>query len=164
VNELYLMLGSNLGDRLNFLETAANLIEQRIGKIFRESSIYETEPYGNADQPYFINQIVTVLTNLSAIDLMKTIMEIEEQLGRTRTLKWAQRNIDIDILLLGNEAINETNVIIPHAGIEFRNFVLVPLNEIIPDFVHPVINKTIEEIKNNCKDKLAINVIPKLDN
>ena len=161
MNEVFLMLGGNLGDRLNFLDAAINLIEQRIGKIFRKSSIYETEPFGIAEQPYFLNQVVTVLNDFSANDLMKTILEIEEQLGRTRNLKWAQRNIDIDILFLGDKVFNETNVTIPHPGIEFRNFVLVPLNEVIPDFVHPVINKPITEIMSKCNDPLAVKVIDK---
>ena len=156
MNEVFLMIGSNLGDRHNNLYLAIILIEERLGKVFRKSSVYETEPFGIKEQPSFLNKIISVLNDNNPQIILATILEIEKILGRERTVKWAERIIDIDILFFGNKIINESNLIIPHEGIEFRRFTLIPLDEIIPDFTHPKIHETIHEILEVCNDSLAV--------
>jgi 2-amino-4-hydroxy-6-hydroxymethyldihydropteridine diphosphokinase len=156
MNEAFFLLGSNLGDRLNYLSTATDYIEQKIGKIFRKSSVYETEPFGNMNQPYYLNQVVSILSDCSPNDLLDIVMNIEKSMGRIRKQKWEERNIDIDILFYGVKIINEPNLKIPHPEIEFRSFTLVPLKEIIPFFVHPLICKKLYELLFNIDDKLQI--------
>jgi 2-amino-4-hydroxy-6-hydroxymethyldihydropteridine diphosphokinase len=158
MNEVFLMLGSNLGDRLNHLDLATNLIEEKFGKCFRKSSIYETEPFGIREQPYFLNQLISFLTVINPSEILETIMDIEMKLGRKRTMKWAERIIDIDILFYGNIVLNLPDLIIPHKGIELRKFCLVPLNELITDFINPKGNKAINELLINCEDDLTVNI------
>ncbi len=156
MNEVILLLGSNLGDREAYLNKAAILIEGSIGNIFRKSSIYETAAFGNENQGAFLNQIITVLVDNTPHDLLEITMNIEAQLGRHRTAKWADRTIDIDILFIGNTIINDPDLIIPHPEIAFRRFTLIPLNELIPDFLHPKMNKTIHILMEECTDKLPV--------
>lgn len=158
MNEVFFLLGSNLGDRLNYLTTASNIIELRIGKIFRKSSIYETEPFGNENQPFFLNLVISVLSNQSPVDLLDITMNIEQSMGRQRKEKWEERNIDIDILFYGDKKINEPQLIIPHPGIEFRRFTLAPLNEIIPFFVLPNIEIQLVELLKKSKDTLKVSI------
>jgi len=157
MNEVFFLLGSNLGDRLDNLFNASNFIELKIGKIFRKSSIYETEPFGNKNQPYYLNQVVSVLSDPSPHDLLDITMNIEKSMGRIRKEKWEEREIDIDILFYGDQIIKESYLSIPHSGIEFRRFTLVPLDEIIPFFNHPSIDKQVNELLNNSEDPLVVN-------
>src|ERR1035437_8263784 len=156
MNEVFFLFGSNLGDRLNYLSTASNLIEQKIGKIFRKWFVYKTDLYGNTEQPAFLNQVVSDLSNQSPKDFLGILMNIEKSMGRIRKEKWEERNIDIDILFYGDQIIKESYLLIPHPGIEFRRFTLVPLNEIIPFFNHPSIDKQLNELLNNNDDILNV--------
>lgn len=152
----YLLIGSNLGNRSLQLQDACRLIELFVGHILLKSSIYETEPWGVSKQPTFYNQVVQVQTNLSPQDLLVTLLQIEEKLGRERFQKWDARKIDLDILYFGNLVVNTPNLKIPHAEIPNRRFTLIPLAEIAPDEVHPLLHKTNQELLNLCKDNLEV--------
>jgi 2-amino-4-hydroxy-6-hydroxymethyldihydropteridine diphosphokinase len=156
MNSCYLLIGGNLGDRIKNLDTVKDYIEQGIGKIKISSSIYETAAWGITEQPDFLNQVLIVETTLSAEKIIAKILTIENKMGRIRTQKNASRIIDIDILFFNDEVIHEVNLTIPHPQIQNRKFVLVPLAEISPNLVHPVLNKTISELLKACKDKLDV--------
>ncbi len=145
-----------MGDRRKNLEMAADLIKKEIGKIIKSSSLYETEAWGKNDQPAFYNQIHFVESPLTAHEIMKAILDIEKEMGRIRTTKNAARIIDIDILFFNHEVINERNLIIPHAEISRRRFVLMPLQEITPDFMHPVFHQTVSALLQVCQDPLQV--------
>ncbi len=150
------MLGSNMGDRKEYLQKALNLIEQEAGKITRRSKLYEAEAWGHTEQDPFLNQVVEIATELKPADLLKTILDIELQLGRERFDKWHQRIIDIDILFYEMEIINQKELNIPHPHISERRFTLLPMSEIAPDFLHPECNKTIKELLAECSDPLGV--------
>ena len=158
-NVTYLILGSNLLDPIVQIEKAKHNITLHIGNILRSSAIYSTAPWGDTKQSNFLNQVVKVNTTLNPLETMQTILSIEEDMGRKRTLKNAPRIIDIDILFFNKEIIDTPNLIIPHPLIQERNFVLYPMNEIASLFVHPVFKKNINTLKKKCKDKLPVNKI-----
>lgn len=158
-NTCFLITGSNLGDKLSNLEQAANLININAGTIVRSSSIYETEPWGHSDQPVFLNQVLQIRTKLSPPLLMEQLLLIEKKMGRQRTFKNASRNIDIDILFYDDQVIHEKDLDIPHKSMQSRRFVLVPLQEIAPDFIHPELKKSISELLIECSDPLHVNKI-----
>ncbi|MGE5108119.1 MAG: 2-amino-4-hydroxy-6-hydroxymethyldihydropteridine diphosphokinase, partial [Sphingobacteriales bacterium] len=128
----------------------------KIGKVLRKSSLYETAAWGNSNQPDFLNQALVIETKKPVADVMLQILTIEKDMGRKRTVKNAPRLIDIDILFYNKEIYNNTNLTIPHPQIQNRRFVLVPLNELMPQFKHPVLNKSIHELLFRCKDKLEV--------
>lgn len=154
MNKIFLITGGNIGDRKKILEAAVVLIEAKIGKIIQRSRIYETDAWGITDQPSFYNQVLVVESSFSAIEVIKIILKIEEELGRVRTIKNAARTIDIDILFFNNEIVNEENLTIPHPQIANRRFVLKPLDEIAPMLIHPVYKKSIHELLAICSDEL----------
>jgi 2-amino-4-hydroxy-6-hydroxymethyldihydropteridine diphosphokinase len=156
MNSVYLSLGSNLGNRMKYLNDALRLIEEKIGKIVKRSSVYETEPWGIKDQSMFLNMAVGVTTDISPALLLETILEIEHKLGRIRIAKWYERIIDLDILFYNREIINDKDLVIPHPYLQERKFVLEPLNEIAPDFDHPALKITVKELLLNCKDKTNV--------
>ena len=153
MNTVYLSLGSNIGNRLKYLNDAMKLIEERIGKIEKRSSVYETEPWGKTDQSMFLNMAINVHTMLLPELLINSILEIERILGRIRIEKWRERKIDIDILFYNDEIINQPDLVIPHPYLQERQFVLVPLNEIAQDIYHPVLQCTIKDLLLQCPDK-----------
>jgi len=155
----YLLLGSNIGESKEHLQNAKNNIQDCVGEIEVQSSIYTTAAWGNKDQADFLNQVIKINTTLSPFDTLEKILNIEQKMGRIRTEKNAARIIDIDILFFSNEIINTDNLIIPHPHIQVRKFVLVPLNEIAPTFIHPVLEKTINELLLQCEDNLTVNKI-----
>jgi 2-amino-4-hydroxy-6-hydroxymethyldihydropteridine diphosphokinase len=159
MNKAYLLTGGNLGNRLNNLEEARKLIEQHCGKIVQRSSIYETAAWGFKDQPDFYNQALEIATKLSPTELMKTILRIEEKMGRKREIKMGPRIIDIDILLFNNEIIHQPQLSIPHERLHERKFALMPLAEIAPDLIHPVLHKTITLLLSETKDTLDVHKI-----
>lgn len=159
MNIVYLLIGGNLGDRLKNMAVAKNILEQKIGLIKKSSSLYETAPWGFKNQPDFLNQVLIIKSNLSADEIMHTILSIEKTMGRLRTNKNAPRIIDIDILFFNKEIINKPNLIIPHPQITNRKFVLIPLNELSPGFIHPSQNKNIKSLLSTCSDPLQVKLI-----
>jgi 2-amino-4-hydroxy-6-hydroxymethyldihydropteridine diphosphokinase len=145
--KVYLGLGSNVGDREEFIEQAVFLLEKNPHiQVTKRSSNYETEPEGGADQPPFINAAVAIITKLPADKLLEICQEIETALGRDREMEWGPRAIDIDILLYGEQIISEDKLQIPHPLMHERMFVLKPLKEIAPTAIHPVLEKSIEDL------------------
>lgn len=159
MSKIYLLLGSNIGDGKKHLSKAISLIQKKIGNIKRVSSEYLTAAWGKKDQPDFINQVIIADTYLTAGEVMQTILEIESTLGRIRTEKNAPRIIDIDILYYGKQIINQKDLIVPHPAIQLRRFVLVPLNELSPNFIHPVLKKSNHQLLLKCPDKLTVKKI-----
>ena len=152
MNNVYLMIGGNIGDRLVNLEIARKNIEQRCGAIQKQSSIFETEAWGYKDQPAFYNQALCIESALSPQDLMETLLAIEQAMGRERLIPLGPRTIDLDILYYNQTVIETPALIIPHPRLSERNFVLVPLMEIAPDFVHPILKKTNTALYNASAD------------
>lgn len=156
MNKAYLLTGSNLGDREKNLSAARDLLNEHGVSINKYSSIYETAPWGNTDQPSFLNQAIEAETLLNARQLIKRILKIEKMMGRTREEKYGPRLIDIDILLFNNEKHNYQFLKLPHPEMQNRRFALLPLAEIAPDIIHPVLNKTSTELLNECTDELPV--------
>jgi len=156
MNSVFLLLGSNLGNRHHYLNEAISLISADISPIIKTSSIYETQSWGKSDAPDYLNQVIVLETATPARELLDKILNIELMLGRKREEKWGSRTIDIDILFYGDEIINEPGLHVPHPELHNRRFTLDPLAEIAPDFIHPVLNKTISTIKNELKDDLIV--------
>ena len=156
----HLLIGGNLGDRKENLLTAISLINEQCGSLTRSSSVYETEAWGNTDQPSFLNQALEISTSLNARQLMRKILKIEKEMGRVREEKLGPRIIDVDILLFENEIHDLRFLKIPHPELQNRRFVLVPLAEIDPTLQHPVLKKTIAELLEECPDNLEVTKIP----
>lgn len=148
----HLILGSNLGDRIGQIKLAKRHITEKAGEIIQESALYETQPWGHEEQPWFINQVIEVNSPLEPAELLYTLKNIETIVGRKPHEKWHERHIDIDIVLHEDKAIDEENLIIPHPLFHLRNFVLIPLMELAPFIIHPVLGKTIEELYLDCRD------------
>ena len=149
----FLLLGANLGDRVATLRRAADLISERIGLVSQASGWYETAPWGIADQPAFLNQVLTVETTLGPEAMLAQTQGIEQELGRVRVEKWGARIIDIDILYYDQLILQTELLTIPHPYLHQRRFTLVPLAEIAPDFTHPVLQKTTLELLAECEDE-----------
>lgn len=152
---VYLSLGSNKGDRIGYIQQATSLINMSGNmSIIRTSAFYETEPWNMTTRTWFINAVIELKTSLSPVDLLEECKKIERQLGRTPVEKqgYADRTIDIDILFYGKEIINDTTLTIPHKFLHLRAFTLVPLLELIPDFEHPCLHKTIAELHNDLEN------------
>ena len=147
----YLGLGSNMGNRQDNLEKALAFLSQRL-RIKNVSSIYETEPVGNVNQPRFLNLVCEVHTGLTPMALLTLGKGIESKLGRISGKRNAPRTIDIDILFYGDQIIETPELVIPHPRLTERAFVLVPLAQIVPDLVHPVNGKTIKELLKGIKE------------
>ncbi|KJS04822.1 MAG: hypothetical protein VR77_10570 [Flavobacteriales bacterium BRH_c54] len=155
-NQLILSLGGNQGDIKKTFLSAKNNIAQEIGTIVKESSIYQTQAWGVENQPDFLNQVIVVETKLSPITILEKCLVIEMELGRKRMKRWGERTIDIDLLFFNSEIIQTENLQIPHPKISERNFILHPLAEIIPEFIHPILNKSISQLKIDCTDSLKV--------
>lgn len=159
-NDVYLLLGSNLGEKLKMIEKALNLISLEIGNIEMCSSIYESEPWGFSSDKMFVNQVVLLKTELSPFELLKKNQQIEKKLGRKKIGKdYESRLIDIDILFYNDEIIETVNLIVPHKQLHKRMFTLLPLYELNKNLIHPKIGKTISELKRECNDLVKVKVI-----
>jgi 2-amino-4-hydroxy-6-hydroxymethyldihydropteridine diphosphokinase len=156
MNNIFLLIGSNLGDRKLFLKQAINHIEDDIAPLVKASSVYETQSWGKTDAPDYLNQVLMLQTLLPAQVVLQKILAIENLLGRKREEKWGSRIIDIDILFYGDAIINEPNLQVPHPELHKRRFTLEPLAEIAAGFVHPVLSKNILQLKNELKDNLIV--------
>lgn len=154
----FLLLGTNIGDRSQNLNSAIQKLRQ-FGQISAISSIFETEPWGIADQPPFWNQAVRIETNLTASDLLHAIKKIEANVGRSEGIRWGPRIIDLDILLYGEQIIKTERLGIPHPRMRERKFVLVPLEEIASDIIDPETGLTIKKLLGACRDTLQVKLI-----
>jgi 2-amino-4-hydroxy-6-hydroxymethyldihydropteridine diphosphokinase len=159
MNTVVLLLGSNVGERLINLENACKNIEKELGKITGQSSMYETEAWGNTEQESFLNMVVKVDSSIQAQQAMERIIRMEEAMGRVRTKKWEPRIIDIDILFYNDEIISSENLVVPHSGLHQRKFTLVPLAEIMPGYIHPILKKSIAELLEGLNDSLDVKKI-----
>lgn len=157
MNTAYLILGGNIGNRLQHLQEAIQLISKKAGIIAKTSDIFTTSAWGNTEQPDFLNQALCLQTSLTALDLLETLITIEEILGRVRNhQKWTERVIDIDILFYNTDIINTTDLKIPHPYLQERMFVLAPMAQLAPMLVHPALNKNIQTLLLECTDKLEV--------
>lgn len=156
MNKVYLLTGGNVGNRQQYLQESARLIETSCGKIINRSSIYETAPWGKTDQAAFLNQALELDTSMEAETLMKELLNIELAAGRARSEKYGPRTIDIDILFFNDTVQSTPLVTIPHTQLAFRRFVLQPMNELAPAYIHPVLKKSIAQLLDECPDKLPV--------
>jgi 2-amino-4-hydroxy-6-hydroxymethyldihydropteridine diphosphokinase len=160
MENVFLLLGSNMGDRLAFLRQGMALLDVFPNRILRASSLYESEPWGFVHPIPFFNQVVEMQTSLEPAVLLQQIHTIENSLGRTRTAgQYTARTIDIDILLFGERIIRTPDLTIPHLRMAERMFVLQPLAELFPDGVHPVLQLTVEQLRQQCTDRLQVRKI-----
>ena len=159
MNSAYLITGGNIGNRQEELNYAARLIQERCGTIIDRSSLYETAAWGKTDQESFLNQALVLETTLNARDLLNEILYIENLMGRDRVEKYGPRIIDIDIIFFNHQVIRENGLIIPHPEMAKRRFVLEPLNQVIPAYIHPIYYKTVSELLDQCDDSLPVKKI-----
>jgi len=158
MTEIYLALGSNQGDRLMNLARCLNEFKMSYAiEIIKVSSVYETEPFGFFNQPWFLNMAIEIETNLEPLNLLKLTQQVENQLGRVKTYRWGPRIIDIDILSYKNIIFAHPLLNIPHRQLHLRQFVLQPLKEIAAGFVHPEFKKNIDQLLNHCHDRHRVN-------
>lgn len=156
MNKAYLLTGTNLDERLKNISKAAQLISEYCGNINKKSAVYETAAWGKTDQPAFLNQALELFTELNAKQLIRRVLKIEKQMGRIRIEKLGPRIIDIDILLFNNDQYQLPFLTVPHPELQNRKFALTPLAEIAPGLVHPMLNKTINTLLQDCPDRLDV--------
>lgn len=152
----YLLIGSNLGDKTTYLINAGSYIQQQCGQIVKQSSFYETEPWGFTEQPSFLNQALCIQTELAPAQLMHTLLQIESKMGRTRELKMGPRIIDLDILQIDQQIVDTPLLQLPHPAMHLRRFALIPMEEIAPELMHPQFNKTIAQLLAECADQTDV--------
>ena len=162
MNSAYLILGGNLGNKRKNLALALGMIRAGIGNILRGSNIYETEPWGLKNVKTFFNQVIEINTFLTPLELLEKKNKIESSFGRRRDQhnRYQSRRMDIDILFYDKEVINMPELTIPHPRLHERNFVLMPLCELAAELIHPVLNKTIRQLKAECKDVKWTRIVP----
>ncbi|MGY3052493.1 2-amino-4-hydroxy-6-hydroxymethyldihydropteridine diphosphokinase [Pedobacter sp. UYEF25] len=157
---VYLLLGSNIGNRLEYLKRATLLLAEKVGQISAQSAIYQTAAWGNEDQPAFLNLALEIYTDLTPLEVLQMALLIERTMGRVRKDHWGQRLIDIDLLLFDQEIIDLGDELqIPHPQMQFRNFVLIPLSEIAGTIIHPLLKVSIDDLRKQCKDPLLVEKI-----
>jgi 2-amino-4-hydroxy-6-hydroxymethyldihydropteridine diphosphokinase len=154
--DVFLLLGSNLGDRKLLLFEAIKHIETEVGPVLQASSVYETQSWGKTDAPDYLNQVLMLQTEIPAREVLRKILAIELSMGRRREEKWGSRMIDIDILFYGDVVIDEPDLKVPHPEMHKRRFTLEPLAELVPEFEHPLIKKNILQLKNELIDDLVV--------
>ena len=146
IHTAYVALGSNLGDKEANLRKALELLEERGVEVVKTSSFICTEPYGVTDQPQFLNGVCEVRTSLEPLALLHILLAIEQEMGRVRLRHWGERNIDLDLLLYEDVVMDTPELKLPHPDMQNRDFVLLPLDEIAPEIIHPTLQKTIHEL------------------
>jgi 2-amino-4-hydroxy-6-hydroxymethyldihydropteridine diphosphokinase len=156
MKNVYLLLGSNLGDRKMFLQQAIMHISYDIAPTVVISSVYETQSWGKTDEPDYLNMVIEVTTDLPAKTILDKVLAIEQVMGRKREEKWGSRIIDIDILYYNQNIIDEPGLQIPHPQLHKRRFTLEPLAEIAPNFIHPILRKSNTQLKNELADNLIV--------
>lgn len=156
MNQAYLLIGGNMGNRPDNLEKAKSLLQEECGTIKKESSIFETEAWGINDQPAFLNQALLLQTRFSVTELMICILNVEKEMGRIRNEKFGPRLIDIDIIFFNSEIYSDSLVTVPHPEMHKRRFVLIPLTEIAEQLIHPALKKSCFELLCDCEDELIV--------
>ena len=157
MNEALIITGSNMGNREVHLAQAAEALQNKGITIIAYSSVYETEPWGDIPQQAYYNQALKVKTELDTERLLLEMLSAEKQLGRVRTSQqFGPRTIDIDLLLYADRIVNSQNLTLPHPRMQLRRFVLVPACEIAADWMHPILNKSLQVLLNECEDKSAV--------
>ncbi|HBF42910.1 MAG TPA: 2-amino-4-hydroxy-6-hydroxymethyldihydropteridine diphosphokinase [Desulfobacteraceae bacterium] len=147
IKTAYIGIGSNLGDKLENCLKAIEKIDLSPGlSIKGQSDFYRTEPVGVRDQDWYVNGVISLVTDLSPYELFNNLMTIELDMGRERKKKWDSRTIDLDILFIGGDIIDDKDLTVPHPLMHLRRFVLVPMVQLAPDFIHPVLDKTMTEL------------------
>ncbi len=168
INEVFILLGSNQGDRERFLSLALEWIEDKGGTILKKSAIYETAPWGFETPDLFLNQVVEISTGHQPDALLEILLTIETQLGRIRPFDscgcsgdeaYSSRTIDLDILFYGPKLVFTDRLMIPHPRLHERRFCLVPLNEIAPGFIHPLLKKSISLLLQECADRSEVDLL-----
>lgn len=142
----FVALGSNLGDRQGNLNRAVELLQQHGVEVLKVSTFIETEPYGVTDQPRFLNGACMVKTDLSPLELLRLLLSVEKEMGRVRLRHWGERNIDLDLLLYEGVIMDTEELRLPHPDMANRDFVMLPLAELAPSLIHPVLQKTMQEL------------------
>jgi 2-amino-4-hydroxy-6-hydroxymethyldihydropteridine diphosphokinase len=158
--QVYLSLGGNLGNTQEIFKACYPMIENKVGGILQQSSLYRTAAWGLQDQADFTNQVILIETALSPQAILSEIQTIEKALGRERTITWGPRTLDLDILFIDQQIIQTADLQVPHPHIQDRKFILIPLQEIATDYKHPVVNKTIAELLRTTTDTTAVSLIP----
>jgi 2-amino-4-hydroxy-6-hydroxymethyldihydropteridine diphosphokinase len=153
---IYILLGSNLGNREQNLGSALDKIASGVGRILAQSSLYQSEPWGISQQPQFLNLVAEINSRNDPQQVLHKLLAIETELGRERFEKWGPRTIDLDILFFNDRVIQTENLIVPHPGLTMRRFALVPLCEIAPNFFHPLLEKTCQQLLKECTDPLKV--------
>jgi 2-amino-4-hydroxy-6-hydroxymethyldihydropteridine diphosphokinase len=156
MENIFLALGSNVGDRQKNLEKAVELLTQNNVQVEQQSTVYETEPYGYKAQKWFFNQVIKVRSDLQALDLLRLCQRLEKEIGRQKTFKWGPRVIDIDILTFGDEIIDTPLLRVPHPLLQNRRFVLVPFNELAANHILAGLGKPVNELLNECIDTAIV--------
>jgi 2-amino-4-hydroxy-6-hydroxymethyldihydropteridine diphosphokinase len=157
----YIGIGSNVGNKARQCERGVSeLLKLDRHRLLRRSSLYKTQPIGHIAQDWFINLVIKLETEMDAPALLSSLKEIESRLGRVQTLRWGPRAIDFDILFFNDHQIQKDDLTVPHPLIQDRQFVLVPLAEIDPDFTHPVLKKTVKELLERLKEDQGVERLP----
>jgi 2-amino-4-hydroxy-6-hydroxymethyldihydropteridine diphosphokinase len=156
MNQAYLLIGGNLGNREENMARAGKEIETRAGIIMEASSLYQTGAWGKTDQPDFLNQVLKIETPLDARELLEQLLSAEQSMGRHRNEKYGPRTIDMDILFFNDEIIDNKSLQVPHPRLQERRFALIPLAEIAGEKIHPVLGKSINDLLAECPDKLPV--------